>query len=100
MRNTILDVQLAIVYANQIIRHVVSTHLQCMCMHACMLRVQAVIPAARAIYITFSIWGAMSLAKVENVAALQLFTLGGSGGMPPQEILTILGACSEVLLVH
>ena len=52
------------------------------------------------IYITFSIWGAMSLAKVENVAALQLFTLGGSGGMPPQEILTILGACSEVLLVH
>ena len=31
--------------------------------------------------------GAMSLAKLENVGALQLFILGESRGMPPQEIL-------------
>ena len=34
-----------------------------------------------------------SLAEVKNMVALQLFTLGGSGGMLPQEILVILG-CS------
>ena len=33
----------------------------------------------------------MSLAEVENMAALQLFPLEGSGGMLPQEILMILG---------
>ena len=33
----------------------------------------------------------MSLAEVENMATLQLFTLGGSGGMLPRENL-ILGA--------
>ena len=31
----------------------------------------------------------MSLAEVENMAALQLLTLEGSGGMLPQEILTL-----------
>ena len=29
----------------------------------------------------------MSLAEVENMAALQLFTVGGSGGILSQEIL-------------
>ena len=38
---------------------------------------------------------AMSLAEVENVAALQSFTLGGSGGMLPQEIFVIQVRCSE-----
>jgi len=38
----------------------------------------------------------MSLAEVENMAALQPFTLGGSGGMLPQEILGIL----RCILVH
>ena len=32
-------------------------------------------------YITFSIWGPMSLAEEENTAALQLFTLGGGGSV-------------------
>ena len=31
-------------------------------------------------YITFCIWGSMSLNEVENMAPLQLFTLGGGGG--------------------
>ena len=38
----------------------------------------------------------MSLAEVENMAALQPFTLGRSGGMLPQEILGIL----RCILVH
>ena len=39
----------------------------------------------------------MSLAEVENMATLQLFTVGGSGGML-QKFLMILGVlrCSEV----
>ena len=37
----------------------------------------------------------MSLAEVENIAALQLFTPGGSGGMVPQEILFILGVVTH-----
>ena len=32
----------------------------------------------------------MSLAEVENMATIQLFTLGGSGGMLPQKFLMIL----------
>ena len=43
--------------------------------------------------------GAMSLAEVENMAALQLFTLGGSGGMLPQDILVILCVLG-CILVH
>ena len=38
----------------------------------------------------------MSLAEVENMATLQLFTLGGSGGMLPQEMLGVL----RHILVH
>ena len=34
----------------------------------------------------------MSLAEVEDVAAMHSLTLGGSGGMLRQEILVILGA--------
>ena len=34
--------------------------------------------------------GAKLLAEVEYVAALQSLTLGGSGGMLPQEILGVL----------
>ena len=41
----------------------------------------------------------MSLAKVENMGALQLFTLGGSGGMFPRKILVILGVL-RCTLVH
>ena len=41
----------------------------------------------------------MSLAEVKNKAALQLFTLGGSGGMLPQEILMILSVL-RCILVH
>ena len=41
-------------------------------------------------------WGAMSLAKVENMGALQLFIVGGSGGMLPHEILGVL----RNILVH
>ena len=42
----------------------------------------------------------MSLAEVENVAALQLFTLGGrgSGGILPQEILMISGILRHILV--
>ena len=40
----------------------------------------------------------MSLGKVVNMAALQLFTLGGSGGMLPQEILMILGVLRRILV--
>ena len=39
----------------------------------------------------------MSLAEVENMAALHLFTVGGSGGMLPQEILMILGVLRRIL---
>ena len=39
----------------------------------------------------------MSLAELENMAALQLFTLGGSGGMLLQEILVILGVLRCIL---
>ena len=49
------------------------------------------------LYITFSIWGAMSLAEVEKVATLQSFTLGGSGGMLPLESLVILGVLRYIL---
>ena len=38
----------------------------------------------------------MSLVEVENTAALQSFTLGGSGAMAPQEILGLL----RHILVH
>ena len=41
----------------------------------------------------------MSLAEVENMAALQPFTLGVFGGMLPQEILVILGVL-RCILVH
>ena len=40
----------------------------------------------------------MSLAEVENMADLQLFTLGGSGGMFPQEIFVILGVLRSILV--
>ena len=41
----------------------------------------------------------MSLAEVEDMATLQLFTVGGSGGMLPQEILIISGVL-RCILVH
>ena len=41
----------------------------------------------------------MSLAEVENMATLQLFTVGGPGGMLPQKILGILGVL-RCILVH
>ena len=41
----------------------------------------------------------MSLAEVDNMAALQLFTLGGVWGMLPQETLVILGVL-RCILVH
>jgi len=41
----------------------------------------------------------MSLAEVDNMATLQLFTVGGSGGMLPQEILVILGVL-RCIVVH
>ena len=41
----------------------------------------------------------MSLTEVENMATLQLFTLGGPGGMLPTEILIILGVL-RCILVH
>ena len=41
----------------------------------------------------------MSLGEVVNMAALQLFTVGGSGGMLPQKILMILGFL-RCILVH
>ena len=41
----------------------------------------------------------MSLAEVKNKVALQLFTLGGSGGILLQEILVILGFL-RCILVH
>ena len=46
--------------------------------HACThkTRVKCIITGP---YITFLIWGAIALAEVENMAVLQLFTLGGSG---------------------
>ena len=40
----------------------------------------------------------MSLAEVENMAALHPFTLGGSGSMLPQEILVILGVLRCILV--
>ena len=39
----------------------------------------------------------MSLGEVVNIAALQLFTLGRSRGMIPQEILIILGVLRHIL---
>ena len=39
----------------------------------------------------------MSLAEVENMATLQLFTLGGVGGMLPQKILLILSILRRIL---
>ena len=38
----------------------------------------------------------MSLAEVENMAAMQSFTVGGFGGMLPQEILVILGGLRRI----
>ena len=38
----------------------------------------------------------MSLAEVENMAVLQLFTLGGSGGLFSQKIMHGNFRCSEV----
>ena len=49
-------------------------------------------------YITFPSGEAMSLAKVENMAVLQTFTLGGSGGMLPQDLLIILGVLRRILV--
>ena len=50
----------------------------------------------RAVPNFFHLGGAISLAEVENMAALQPFTLGGSGDMLPQEILGVL----RRILVH
>ena len=41
----------------------------------------------------------MPLAEVENMATLQLFTLGRSGGMFPQKVLMIL-VVLRCILVH
>ena len=49
-------------------------------------------------YITFSIWGAMSLGEVVNMAVWKLLTLGGSEGILPQEILMILGVLRHILV--
>ena len=49
-------------------------------------------------YLNFSIWGAKLLAEVENMAVLQFLTLGGSGGILPQEILAILCALRHILV--
>ena len=38
------------------------------------------------------------LAEVENMAAMQSFTLGGSGGMHPREILVIIGVLRHILV--
>ena len=46
--------------------------------------------------ITFSIWEGNVIR--ENMAALQLFTLGGSRGMLPQEILMTLGVLRHILV--
>ena len=40
----------------------------------------------------------MSLGEVVNMAAQKLFTLGGSGGMLPQKVLTILGVLRRILV--
>ena len=40
----------------------------------------------------------MSLAEVENVATIQLFTLEGSGGMLSQENLVISGFLRRILV--
>ena len=40
----------------------------------------------------------MSLAKLENMGALQLFIVGRSGGMLPQKILVILGVLRSILV--
>ena len=40
----------------------------------------------------------MSLAEVENMAVLQLFTLGGSGGLFSQKIMVILGVLRCILM--
>ena len=40
----------------------------------------------------------MSLAEVENMAAQQFITLGGSGSMLPQEILIILSVLRRILV--
>ena len=42
--------------------------------------------------------GAFSLAEVENMAALQSFTLGRSGGMLPQEISVVLDVLRHILV--
>ena len=42
--------------------------------------------------------GATSLDEVENMAALQSFTVGGSGGMFPQENLIISGVLRRILV--
>ena len=50
-------------------------------------------------YITFPIWGVMSLAKVENMATLQSFIAGGSGSMyAPPENLIIVGVLKHILV--
>ena len=40
------------------------------------------------------------LAEAENLAVLQLFNLGRSGGMLPQEILVVLGVLRHTKLVE
>ena len=40
----------------------------------------------------------MSLVEVENIATLQLFTVGGSGSMLPQEMLVNLGDLRCILV--
>ena len=42
--------------------------------------------------------GANLLAEVENMAALQPFTVGGSGGMLPQTVLVVLGVLRRILV--
>ena len=42
----------------------------------------------------------MSSAEVESMAALQLFTLGGSGGMPPPPGNFDDFMCSRCILLH
>ena len=52
------------------------------------------------LYMTFSIWGGgvISLAEVENVAALDLFILRGARDMLLQEMLMILGVLRRILV--
>ena len=52
----------------------------------------------RAVHNFCHLGGALSLGEVVNMAAQKLFTLGGSGGMLPQEILMSLGVLRRILV--